>query len=50
VAVAREKFMFVSKHGVVNSVEYWLAKFYLDKIDSPKTGSAKTDSVKTVKK
>ena len=50
VAVARDKFLFVSKHGVVNSVEYWLAKFYLDKINSVKTDSAKTDSVKTVKK
>jgi lipoprotein NlpI len=36
--VARDKLTFVSKHGVVNSVEYWLAKFYLKKMDSVKTG------------
>ena len=35
-ATARDKLSFVSKHGVVNSVEYWLAKFYLNKIDPVK--------------
>ncbi len=35
-SVARDKLLFVSKHGVVNSVEYWLSKFYLNKIDSVK--------------
>ena len=44
-AVARDKLTFVSKHGVVNSVEYWLAKFYLNKIDS-----VKIDSVKKIQK
>lgn len=36
-AAARDKLTFVSKHGVVNSVEYWLAKFYIEKIDAVKT-------------
>lgn len=44
-AVARDKLTFVSKHGVVNSVEYWLAKFYLNKIDS-----VKIDTVKKITK
>ncbi|CAN5225290.1 hypothetical protein BH11CYA1_BH11CYA1_29410 [soil metagenome] len=35
-STARDKLSFVSKHGVVNSVEYWLAKFYLNKIDPVK--------------
>ncbi len=32
-STARTKLSFVSNHGVVNSVEYWLAKHYLEKID-----------------
>lgn len=32
---AKIKFDFVSKHGVINSVEYWVAKYYLNKIDPP---------------
>lgn len=48
--VARDKLTFVSKHGVVNSVEYWLAKFYLNKIDPEKIGSVKIGPVKKDKK
>jgi tetratricopeptide (TPR) repeat protein len=33
-STAKQKFDFVGKHGVINSVEYWLCKFYLAKIQA----------------
>jgi lipoprotein NlpI len=34
---ARDKLAFVVKHGTTNSVEYWLGKFYMAKLEPRKT-------------
>ncbi len=41
-SAARNKLSFVSNHGVVNSVEYWLARHYLEKM-APKSENQKME-------